>query len=337
MGKLLERNTIFLYPNYKKERSDLALKIHQLVTDITSIVENSNELINQMLCGGSFSNIKCMPNVIMQSIDDYNYNSLPDYNNVRICIANSYGIDFTESYENVITKYHTGDLDISHLVAIHIKKQGSKVIFQKDQSKKFDIIIETDLEHLDNVLIAIMLDVSLYHYFSLNKDLSKRKQFNKLKFKYLFNNINNFKSIYGNEFLEDDEVYLPFSFQDINTLKKCTHVKKQIKAIKDLIRKYAEFLIESLSIKIELNKHKSIKNPYALNNLENYEYLIEFIETFTFKCNSNILIVPKEKSTEISAWFMLEYNYNDSNIQWADKLSNCENGYYIYKIEIEVK
>ena len=69
------------------------------------------------------------------------------------------------------------NLSISHLVGLRICSSSSQVKFTEPNGLPFDVIIETGLEDLEAILVSIMLDISIYHYFCLSNDLLYRKNF----------------------------------------------------------------------------------------------------------------------------------------------------------------
>ena len=208
----LERKTVFLYPQADEMNAEVYEETSKLISRIHKVVNISNELIKDILCGGSFSSVKCKPTVTMKCVGE-SLGNYTDYSNIRICVAKYNNFDYTPNYSKVIEAVKIDKTNISHLVALHIYSVPRPIKFYEDASNEFDAIVETDLDHLEKLLTTIMLDISLYHYFSLPSDLQFRRDFNRVKFDYIKNKYghNNIKKIYGENVSLDKTIYLPFS------------------------------------------------------------------------------------------------------------------------------
>ena len=210
----IERKTIFLYPNTEELDIKQFENTNSLITSLEKIVYISNSYIESLLCSGCFAFIKCKPSVDMkcigQTIEEYS-----DYSNVRICVVSYNGIDYSSSYTNVIEEVKNGKSDISHLVGLSINSKNKKLRFFKDDSNSFDALIESNLDQLEKLLAAVMMDITLYHYFLLPNEISFRKTFNSKKFDYIVYNYqeDELKRIYGDCLNKEDKIYLPFSMK----------------------------------------------------------------------------------------------------------------------------
>lgn len=338
----LERKTIFLYPKGDELEKDSYKVTSHLIKRIKKITFISNRTIKEILYGGCFSHIKCKPLVEMKCISQHN-ESVLDCSNVRICIAKYNGIDYKSNYNSVIKSAKENRNNISHLVALYISNSKQKPIFRVDEQGDFDAIVETDLDHLDSVLLAIMLDISLYHYFQLSDDIEDRKDFNTVKFNYILSsyNIEEFEKIYGKNTNHDSPFYLPFSLEDVTELRGITNRIHRNKIIKVLITKYSQFLIDCFSTKVVLDKHYYISNSKDIAQDKYYKHLEKYIENLRNANGTNtpciVYFIAFNYSTENPITFYIEYNKESLAISnWLSALSAdfCE--FRLFKIVVEV-
>lgn len=326
-----ERKTVFLYPETESMQYEQLLATHELVTNVNLIVYSANDLIKSILTSGNFSFINCLPSVSMQSISE-DKQSFKDCNNVRICISGFNEIDYTDNYSNIISQYQRDCSDISHLVAVHITEKASKPKFSIDSKNNFDVIIESSLEHLENVLVAIMLDISLYHYFLLSDDLQKRKMFNKLKFDYLCSNTSQQEQtkIYGAKLDPNSPIYLPFSLKSVMKLSARSKKETRSEAIEELVNEYAYFLAETVSYKILINERGSILNPVEHTELKNRSLIEDTIQK-NIKYNKYLILIP-ENLTETATPIVVEFNTDGGIVSWMNKELETSTSYQIIKV-----
>lgn len=338
MEEKINRKTVFLYPDLHTLERQVSKETSQLITDIIEIVEVSNKLIEQILSAGSFSFIKFMPTVSMQCVTENFNNAKDEINNVRICITKSHIADYTEHYKKIITEYKSGQSDISHLVALHINKSDCKIRFTNDPDNNFDTIIEINREQLGNILISIMLDISLYHYFSLSRDIKDRKTCNAQKYNYIINKLDKDerKQIYGNTFEDGKSMYLPFSLKATNTLSKRTKAGRRKEAIDELIIDYGKFISKTLAIDIRLNKNGNIIDPYKYNEIDCFHIVEDSIKCLVNNNNLDknseiILIVSRDKTTNDFDTIVIKYD-EKNNIDVSTWISKLNGNVYCYKI-----
>lgn len=336
----LERKTIFLYPEANELTPTLYEETSKLITRIRTVVNISNELIKGILCGGSFSSVKCKPTVTMKCVGD-NLESYSDYSNVRICIAKYNGIDYTSNYVNIIDAVKNDRTDISHLVALYIFSGHHPMKFYKDSDNQFDAIVETDLDHLEHLLTAIMLDISLYHYFSLSNDLKFRKHFNNIKFHYIKNKFSPecIKRVYGENIESTQSIYLPFSMEKVLELSRRTKQSTKKKSVDELIRKYGVFLIESVSEKIIIDE-QGYADEKLIKEKRYYSLLLDYIRNIRMNnvsiSDGIILIITSDDSTKKVPSVVLKYKLEETDIEsWLKFLKTNTYEYDIILIKEE--
>jgi len=251
--KNYRRETAFLYPELEKCAFEQKLHTLGLITQITAIVTAANNQLVELIEGGTFSFINCMPSVHMECISDISSNFL-NYENVRICVVRFDEYDYTENYQKLLQEYKSGQTGISHLVALNITSRQQKALFLEDQQGQFDSVISTSLDHLESILVSIMFDIAMYHYFGLSNDLPFRKRFNKLKFEYLTHKYDKKwqSDNYGSAFPEKN-IYLPVSLPEVRKLDRRAKLESRQKAVKEMLDSFATFLAES-SLAIQVIK-----------------------------------------------------------------------------------
>lgn len=315
----LERKTVFLYPELRNlERSEILLTT-SLITDINLVVDSANNTIRQILSSGKFSFINCLPTVFMKSISESSEACI-DCNNVRICIAAYNDLDYTDNYRQLIDEYHNGKSDISHLVAIHISDKVTKAQFSKDKNGNFDVIVTSNVDHIENILVAIMLDISLFHYFLLSNELDFRKKFNEIKYNYLVGcqEQSELYATYGIKSLPDGSIYLPLSLPFVTRLDRFTNEENRIKFIGELIDHYANVLIKLLPYKVECNNRGNLINNPNDKSLKNYDAICDFVKKN--RDNKKFFIIVPDKLTEKSDILMIQYDLkNDKVTNWINK------------------
>ena len=325
----IERKTIFLYPDLNNASREELISMTSLITSINQIVVLSNRQIAQILKEGNFSFIRCMPTVLMRCVDS-NIGEQSNYNDVRICIAKFNNTDYTSNYTNIVNDFQHGDSNISHLVALHIVTKTQKTKFMKDHQGNFDAIIEVNLENLQNLLVSIMLDISLYHYFTLSTDIRKRKEFNTAKYRYVVNtDFNAAQALYGGNLSKNDPIYLPITLRFIKELSRREAKDSRAESILNMQKWYCVFLAESLGIKVQRNDVGSIINPYEFKGGENYKVVEDFVRNHANYERKYIIIVP-DTSTESSKAFMVEYDSDNMPRPWGNELRDFSSPYQIF-------
>ena len=332
MNNKLERKTVFLYPDFGNLPREDVFRTNILITKINFVVNSANDLIRQILSGGNFSFLNCLPSVTLQSVFEEEKADI-DCNNVRICITGYNDIDYSANYKKLVHEYQSGRADISHLVAIHITDKSQKAQFIYDKQGNFDVIIKTDLDHLRIVLLSIMLDISLYHYFLLSDELTFRRDFNKIKFHYIFSNDLNeqYSTLYGLTLNEEEEVYLPISYNGINKLERRTNPDSRKDLIQSLINDYAHFLFVSLSVELIVNERGSIEIGPKKEKIHNYSILEKYIN-LNYACKDMFLLVP-DNVTESDTDVVIQLEQDNGMVKsWVNKDFENIKGYQLIRV-----
>ena len=256
----MERNTAFLYPDLASGNQEERRYTLNLITSLTAIVQSANRQLKNLIEGGNFSFVKCMPEVQMHCITE-ELDVLDDRDNVRICVTRYDGHDYTTYYDRLTSEYVSGQTRISHLVALDLYSTTRATQFSRDDKKHFDAVISTCMENLEAVLVSILLDISLYHYFLLSDDLIERRKFNETKYNYLIDNLAfSEKKVYGIESLTGGPMYLPFSLPEVKVINRRTKNENRQEMVKKLLQRYATFLARSSSLKIIKDQKGNIKD-----------------------------------------------------------------------------
>lgn len=289
------------------------------------------------MCSGCFSSVKCKPTIDMRCVGEA-ADKFSDYSNVRICVVKYDNFDYSSNYRNIIEAVKNDKNDISHLVALYIHSNPNHRSFKfyKDDKNSFDAIIETDLDHLEHLLTAIMLDISLYHHFSLPDDLNFRKSFNNIKFNYILNKttIDDLKPIFGDLINKESPIYLPFSMKRVLELNRRIRQEKRNETINLLTKDYALFLVETISKNIWIDEKGYISNLDEIKKEEYFSFVESYIkEQRVGKLLGNqnkILILTSDVLTKKSIPIVIEYNSSDTNIDsWLNLLNTEVEKYYI--------
>lgn len=338
----LERKTIFLYPKTSEIDHELYQTTSQLITRIQKVVVISNRLIEEILCSSCFSSVKCKPTVDMKCVGN-NVEDFSDYSNVRICVAKYDNLDYTSNYMKIVDEVKNEKIDISHLIALHIYSNHRPINFYKDENNQFDAVVETDLDHLEHLLTAIMLDISLYHYFSLSSDLKFRRNFNSIKSNYIFNVLkeDDARKTYGETVKSGCPKYLPFSLKWVIELNRRTKKSAKNDTIQTLIQNYGIFLIETIAKNLEVDEYGYISNE-ELKKEECFRFLEEFLKKERMKTNKIkrevILIISSTVLTDNDTPVMLEYKSKETDItKWLELLKTDIGKYNIILIKRKSK
>ena len=337
----IERSTLFLYPNLKTFSYEQKNKISNLIADVSRIITIVNDKLSTYIRMGSFSHIACVPIIDLIELDDLKNDDKKQ--RVRICINEYEEYKYQDLYSDIIREYKTNQLDISHLVGLNIVNEQQSPKFFSDTNGSYDVIIKIGLDSLYNVLIAIMLDISLYHYFNLGQELKNRKSFSTLKCKAILKRSQeDIKRIYGSNI---DELqcasYLPFSLDIVSQLMKSNH-KANEQLLKQLIKEYYQLFITCLARPILINNNGSVKFNNNIPN-KHIEALNEYFEKSShlskiLEENHMIIIVYNDISTPYAidkeTKPMIQLLRNDCSV-WLDNITYDLSNYTIYEIKIE--
>lgn len=257
------RTVLFLYPELNSVDEAEQNAIIRIISDLKLVINGANSHIKKILQQEeNFSYIRCLPNIEMEEANKHPFGQNIDF--VRVCVIGHNNKNYENSYYDICKKYVNNTLDISHLIGLHIDNNLKDVSFSKPKDSPFDVIVKSNLDDLVVLLISIMLDTSLYHYFSLNNDIKYRKSFSEIKMKGIKDDLS--IDEYGNVTNLADIKYLPFSY---SCIKKYTlSAKKELDSsveeiINVLIKKYFDFIKKHVCFHLEYNNKKESKNPYA--------------------------------------------------------------------------
>lgn len=337
MRESYRRDTAFLYPDLEKCTSEERVHTLELITQITAIVTAANSEIMELVDGGNFSFVNCMPTVYMECVSDV---SIPakDYESVRICVVQFEDCDYTKCYEDLISAYRSGVTKISHLVALDITSRSRKASFSEDKNKQFDTIVTINLDQLKNILVSIMFDISLYHYFGLSNDLADRKRFNEIKYKYLIQKYDDKAQTdnYGHRF-PSSPIYLPASLPEIKKLNRRTKQQSRQEIVNEILDSFATFLSESsIAIHIQkdsdgciVNVDNSIRLDLVSSDLFN---LVEKIVHKESELKAFLIVFLKDSTGNVISK-VLEYSENGKVPCWVTKSNEKQMLYKIVSVK----
>ena len=336
---VIKRDAVFVYPDLEllsQNRDNMRITL-RLITNMYTIVNMVNKQIERILYCGEFSRVNCLPTAKLTMVPAVSDSELV-LDNIRICIVKYKDIDYTENYTNIVANYKANKCDISHLIALHIlDDDDNKIIFEQDPTDRFDVVIKCNRNNLKNILVSIMLDISLYHYFLLSRNIDERKIFNIKKIEYILenNNSENLIEIYGNSFekTENRLRYLPYSLKYVSKCDQNGQVNQEI--IKKVICNYDTFINKKLSKDVVINKNGSVRD------IDQYDKcLIGEVQKMT-KNNSTSckIIICFHDSAKKDIVDVLEYkNGEQFSNTWIRKLyslSRTVQSYQIFNIKLE--
>ena len=225
----LERKILMLYPDAKDIPDTAERKnLFQLIDSMAFIVDEANRIVQEFI-RKNYDNFKkhCLTEIILKSLTQYYKDSTTTKpfdsiacNGLRICLTKFADYNFDEYYDNALSTEKKEESDISHLVAIKITEE--KTIWRTPNKQKediFDATVETNVDDLLRVLVSIMVDILLYHSFSLPEQYTIRKQFPIWKRSYILDKFSNddISLNYGNSRKELEEIgYIPISLNYIS-------------------------------------------------------------------------------------------------------------------------
>lgn len=309
-----QRNTVFLYPDLAGCGPDERMSILNLITEITSIVQMANRQFQELINSGKFSFVNCMPKVYMRCVSD-DPEVFEDQDNVRICVTKFDSHDYTANYQSLTRKYKSGETNISHLVALNLYSRPQKTQFFPDPNDQFNVIINTSMDFLEKILVSIMFDISLYHYFLLSNSLHERKIFNTIKYKYIVDHYTpeKQKDNYGAILSPNSTMYLPISLPEVKKISRHAERDTRQCAVARLLQLFATFLVCTQSLCITSDQQGNIMNPsdklpkeiqetverLVLENCRFSEYIIVFLHDSAQKYQP---IVLECENGEVPCW-----------------------------------
>ena len=336
------RTVLFLYPDFENYDTAEQKLITKLISDLKIIINYSNNRIGKVLQDGSFSYIRCLPFIEMEEATKQPTPELVDL--VRVCVIGYDDKNYESIYSNICEDYVRNKLEITHLVGLKIVSNMESIRFTKPAKSPFDVVIETNLRNLDLILISIMLDTSIYHYFSLSEEVKYRKNFSTIKIDGIKES-NNLED-YG-EIIEISNInYLPFSYPFVKRYFSLRGQNKneQSKDITDeLIKEYFSFIKNWVCTSIDYNTRKERMNPYqseikpnikkSLDTIVKYE-IIKPGKTYLVAINMNIEEIT-EDSINNKGVFVIEVSDLDSALHdWLSLFNEPLTNYSLFQIKI---
>ncbi len=333
------RTVLFLYPELNSVDEVERKAIIRIISDLKLVINGANRHIKKILQQEeNFSYIRCLPNIEMEEANKHPLGQNIDF--VRVCVIGNNDNDYENSYNDICHKYVNNTLDISHLIGLHIDNNCEVVNFSKPKDSPFDVIVKSNLEDLVVLLISIMLDTSLYHYFSLNNDIKYRKKFSEIK----MHGIKKELSIdeYGDVYDLDDIKYLPFSYSYIKKYTqsiKSTSTSSVEEIIYSLIEKYFEFIKNCVCFRLKYNANKESETPYAIKAQNIKNALEKVVKSSSCSANKKYIIALNETIAN-NKNPMLESDYflvdDDDNVieNWLSTFALPLNGFSLFHVVI---
>ena len=326
------RTVLFMYPDLGDVDAKEQNTIIRIISDLKLIISESNRQIGKILQEeANFSYIRCLPIIGMEEANKQPTEENIDF--VRVCVIGYDHKNYEESYKEICSQYEKNKLNISHLIGVKIDSQSTSVKFSKPDNSPFDVIVESNFDSLVAILISIMLDTSLYHYFSLNNDIAYRKNFSNIKMEGIkkelkeedYDEISNLENIR----------YLPLSYPYIKKYlklsKKNTETSKE-SVINDLINYYFEFVKNYACYHLEYNHIKEANKPYAQVKANIKKALQTIIDESFFQPNNSYIVAIKNdisvaQGLQINSNYFVVAENNDVIKNWlrtfVKPLNNC--------------
>lgn len=261
------RKVLFLYPN-AEDFSDKAIveKIEDLVDSLYYIIREANEFVSRTFSSNVFINSKYIPVIESQAINKvYDEVTKEDIHGLRLCVTSFDEIDFSEKYSGLISKNSLDENDISHLLSIELFSKSKRYSWKESKNENFSALIETGVNELTKIIISIMLDIALYHYFKLPKGLVYRQSFGLIKKEFLNASLsyNQMKKVFGSSDAKRSNIkYLSISLSYIDDIdREPQKIRSLLEAFTDFYYKHviADAIIDIHSGKIDFsNGNKDI-------------------------------------------------------------------------------
>lgn len=251
------RKVLFLYPNAEEFTDKVIVeKIEDLVDSLYYIIREANEFVSRTFSSNVFVNSKYIPIIESQAINKvYDEVTEDDIHGLRLCVTSFDEIDFSDKYSGLISKKSLDENDISHLLSIKLCSKSKKYSWRDSENENFSALIETGVNELAKIIICIMLDIALYHYFKLPKGLIYRQSFGLIKKEFLNASLSNneMKSVFGSPDTKRSNIkYLSISLSYVDD------IDREPKEIKSLLGAFTDFyykhVIADALIDIDLGK-----------------------------------------------------------------------------------
>lgn len=334
------RTVLFLYPDLEDDNLIEQNIISKIISDLKIIINTSNRNIRKILQDGSFSYIKCLPYIEMEEANKKPTIRMVEL--VRVCVIGYNEKNYEDVYSDICEKYLNNTLNISHLIGLKINTDLKAIKFTKPEESSFDVIIESNLNDLESILISIMLDTSIYHYFSLNNDIEYRKNFSQIK----INGIKSSKYVdyYGNDIDLSNIKYLPFSYPYVKKyfeLQSENSNQEREKIISELITAYFTFIKQYVCKAIDYNRRKEPKRPYDIEADNIMAALDIIIKDPIFEVGNTYIVAVKNSFVEGQSISINKDNvvyvikdYENTITEWLSLFANPLNNFSLFFIKI---
>ncbi len=219
------RKVLFLYPNIEdfSDNTDRE-KIVDLVNSLYYIIADANKFVTQAFSSDVFVNSRYIPVIEAQAVnkmqDDF---CEDDIHGLRLCVTSFDNCDFSDKYNKLISKKKLDENDISHLLSLKLFSNSKKYSWKACEGEAFSAVVETGVNELTQVIVSVMLDIALYHYFKLPNRLDYRQSFGLTKKDFIDASLSKqqMKSVYGSAADKREGIrYLPISLQYIDSIKE---------------------------------------------------------------------------------------------------------------------
>lgn len=327
------RNALFLYPKVDTLKASDQRSVFSLISDLKIIANISNQEIEKILRDNSFAYIRCLPSINVEELHSASCINDEDAERVRICVIGYDDTSYEKAYSSICKNYNNNKLKISHLVGLKISSKSTCVKFYKPENSMFDVVVETGLVDLQTILVSIMLDISIYHYFSLSSDLQYRKTFSQLKIDYIRNSEN--KTKYGEKVDFDIIKYLPFSYPYVSEMNRSYEKGSEI--LTSLLRDYFDFITKCVCEEILYSSLKELEDPYAAKVPPSHlTYISKTISCDSFCVGTNYYVAINKKMEETIDGNQVHIIHADKDAMsaWLSKFSVSLTEYSLYFVKI---
>lgn len=125
---------------------------------------------------------------------------------------------------------------------------------KNSDNESFSAVIESGVDELSKIIISIMLDIALYHYFKLPNNLLYRQSFGIVKKEFLEDSLSRteMRSIYGSSFNSRKDIrYLSISSLFID------NIYENPEAITELLKTFTRFYYKHVigSVLVDINNN----------------------------------------------------------------------------------
>lgn len=251
------RKVLFLYPNIDDFPNEIIReKVVDLIDSLYYIISDANEFVARAFSSDVFVNSKYIPVIESQAINKaHDEVSKEDIHGLRLCVTSFDEYDFSDKYSNLISKKNLVENDISHLLSIKLYSKSKKYSWKASTDESFSAIIETGVNELTKIVVSIMLDIALYHYFKLPKGLVYRQSFGLIKKEFLDASLSNneMRAVYGSSGDKRENIrYLSISLSFIDDIdREPENIQSLLKTFTDFY--YRHVIADAL---VDINNNK---------------------------------------------------------------------------------